>query len=321
MQINVSFLFAFRHVSRNEIWFVNATIISGIDLMPVKFVQSNSLLSTAIFVFLVFGGCSAAATKTQTNEQPQVIRANNNVAANYSAIKIEPNSPADTVRAFYKNLREKHIREAIFLTNLRPAIEGLTENELKEFSMDFEALAANVPSEIEINGEIISGDLATVTAKLPDENLEKTELQEIKLRKENGVWIILTVDEDSEKLIKQEGKNYFYTLRIETHQDEAKAMLDRISKGQLAYASQHNGNFGDLKALIESGFVPPDVQSPESTGYIYTVTLTDNKTKYFSTATPAVYGKSGRLSFLVVLNERSTPVLTSEDNKGKPMKK
>ncbi len=98
-------------------------------------------------------------------------------------------------------------------------------------------------------------------------------------------------------------------------------MLDRISKAQMAYASQHGANFAELKVLIESGFLPPDVLSPESTGYKYAVTLTDNKTKYFSTATPAVYGKSGKLSFLVVLNEKSSPLLTSEDIKGKPMKK
>ncbi len=34
-------------------------------------------------------------------------------------IKIAPGSPADMVRVFYKNLREKRFREAIMMTNLR----------------------------------------------------------------------------------------------------------------------------------------------------------------------------------------------------------
>lgn len=285
--------------------------------MHPKFVKSSVFLTLSISVFTVVG-CSAGVSKT-LDESVSVNAAN--TPAKNASIKIETNSPADTVRVFYRKLREKRIREAIFLTNLRPAIEGLTDTELKEFSVDFEAVAAHVPPEIEINGEIISGDSATVTAKLPGENLDKAELQEIRLRKENGVWVILTVDEAAEKQIKLEGKNYFYTLRIETHQDEAKAMLDRISKAQMAYASQHGNTFGEIRALIESGFLPPDVTSSESTGYVYAVTLTDKKTKYFATATPAVYGKSGKLSYLVALNEKFSPVLTSEDNNGKPMKK
>src|SRR4029453_1790779 len=105
-----------------------------------------------------------------------------------ATIPIDAGGPADTVRAFYKNLREKKFREAIFLTNLRPAIEGLTDTELKDFSVDFEAIAGQVPAEIEINGEIITGDQATVTANLPNDDGDKKEIQTIKLRKENEVW-------------------------------------------------------------------------------------------------------------------------------------
>jgi len=285
--------------------------------MHPKFVKSGVFVTLAISVFTLLG-CSVGASKT-LDESAAVNSAP--ASTNNTGIRIEADSPADTVRVFYRKLREKRIREAIFLTNLRPAIEGLTDTELKEFSVDFEAVAAHVPAEIEINGEIISGDSATVTAKLPGDNLDKVELQEIRLRRENGVWVILTVDESVEKQIKLEGKNYFYSLRIATHQDEAKAMLDRISKAQMAFAAQRGNIFAEIPALIESGLLPPDVLSSESTGYVYAVTLTDKKTKYFSTATPVVYGKSGKLSYLVVLNQKFSPVLTSEDNNGTPMKK
>lgn len=289
--------------------------------MRHKLFESTSLLYLAILSALLFSGCAAEAANTltgsNTSETATVV---NSGVSKGPTIKIEPNSPADTVRVFYKNLREKRFREAIFLTNLRPAVEGLTDTELKEFAIDFEAVAKNIPADIEINGEIISGDSATVTAKLPDENLEKSEIQEIRLRKENGVWVILTVDESAEKLIKQEGKNYFYALRIETHQDEAKAMLDRISKAQIAYSAQNQGVFGEIPMLVESGFLSADVLTSESTGYKYAVTLTDSKSSYFATATPAVYGKSGKLSYIVVLKDKKSPVLSSKDNKGQPLK-
>lgn len=230
-----------------------------------------------------------------------------------ATIEIEPNSPADTVRVFYKYLREKKFRDAIFLTNLRPAIEGLTDAELKEFQVDLEAIAAVVPEEIEINGEIVTGENATVTAKLPGEN-EKLEIQEIRLRSESGVWVILSADDEAEKKIKQEGKNYFYALRIETHQDEARKMLDRISKAQMVYALQNGGNFGELSQLVLAGLLPDDVETSESTGYKYSVKVSSDKKKYSTKAEPAVYGKTGKLTFVVELNDKGQPRLTSSDN-------
>src|SRR5207247_2157846 len=169
--------------------------------------------------------------------------------------------------AFYKLLREKKFREAIFLTNLRPAIEGLTDMEMKDFALDFEAIAGDVPAQIEINGEIITGDLATVTANLPSADGDKKEIQTIKLRRENGIWVILSADNEAEKRIKQEGKNYFYALRIETHEQEARNMLDRIAKAELAHSLQNGGTYADMPTLITAGLLPDDIKTPDSTGY------------------------------------------------------
>ena len=110
-------------------------------------------------------------------------------------------------------------------------------------------------------------------------------------------------------------------MRITTHHDEAKAMLNRISKAQIAFSTQNQGKFGEIPALIESGFLPDDVKTSESTGYVYAVTLTEDKTSYFATATPAEYGKSGKLSFLVRLNDAKSPLLSAKDNGGKPFEK
>lgn len=237
-------------------------------------------------------------------------------------IAIDPNGPADTVRVFYKHLREKKFREAIFLTNLRPAVEGLTEAELAEFAVDFEALAGQIPADVQINGEIVSGDQATVTANLPDPDEDgKNSIQEIKLKRSSDVWIIQTVDETAAAKIKKDGKAYLYNLRIETHEEEAKKMLERISKAQLAHSLQNGGVFTDMATLITSGLLPEDITSSASTGYRYSIKVDENKISYFATATPETYGRSGRLSFLLQLDGKGISHVTSKDTRGQPMKK
>ncbi len=295
----------------------NKAYILGEHLMRSVFLRLGILIGILSVSFLF--SCSTASSTVADASTAVVTEAPAN-AGRGATIEIKPNSPADTVRAFYTALREKKFREAIFLTNLRPAIEGLTDTDLKEFQVDFEAIAKVVPKEIEINGEIVSGDSATVTAKLPNEDLDKEEIQEVRLRKQGDVWVILTVDESAEKRIKQEGRNYFQALRIETHQDEAREMLDRVAKAQIAYAAQNQGNYGDMEALIAAQVLPDDIRSNASTGYNYAVTVSADKKRYAAAAVPAVYGKTGRLSFAVQLDERGQPHLTSRDDRAKKTK-
>ena len=303
--------------------FHNLSLLPGDHLMRTGLFFKFGFLICLLSVSLFFStGCSAAASKPEaavaaiaatSNEQPVSI-------SRGATIEIKPNSPADTVRAFYGHLREKRFRQAIFLTNLRPAIEGLTDDELREFQVDFESIAKHVPAQLEINGEIISGNNATVTAKLPNQHLDKEEIQSIKLRKEGDVWVILTVDESAEKRIKEEGKNYFPALRIETLQDEAREMLDRVAKAQLAFSATNQGLYGDMNALINAGFLPDDIRTSESTGYNYVITLSSDRKRYSVSAAPAVYGKTGRLTFSVELDENSQAHLTSRDAGAKKTK-
>ena len=286
--------------------------------------MTHFVLCLSVFLVAITGGCSveasrpdsAQAEKTSSNSNSEVA-----TAAPATSIQVAAGSPADTVRAFYQKLREKKFREAIFLTNLRPAVEGLTDTELKEFQVDFQRIASQIPAEVKINGEIISGGKATVTASLPGEDLDRVETQSLELRKEGDIWVILTVDEAAEARIKKEGKNYFYVLRIETHEDEARDMLDRIAKAQLAFSMQNGGNFGEIDALVGTGFLPEDVKTAESTGYNYSVKLSGDKKVYTASATPAEYGRSGRLSFVLQSDGRSTPKISSKDNGGKPLEK
>lgn len=277
------------------------------------------------FAFILFSACSVAEPKTTANAESRSTA--NSAASNAlsaapkgATIDIEQGGPADTVRAFYKLLREKKFREAIFLTNLRPAIEGLTDSELKEFSVDFAEIAGQVPAEVEINGEIITGDDATVTANLPNPDGDKNELQTIKLHKEGDVWVIKTADDESAKRIKADGKNYFFNLRIETHEEEAKKMLERISKAELAHSLQHGGVYTDISTLITAGLLPDDVKTSESTGYKYSIELSSDKKKYYATATPAEYKKSGVRSFILILDGSLISHVNGKDNGGKPMR-
>jgi len=291
--------------------------------MSNKIIQTtcylNSVLLAVIFSVVLIGGCAVKAADDKKQTEKSTVTTKSKTTASKTKIKIQPNSPADTVRVFYKNLREKRFREAMFLTNLRPAIEGLTDAEMKDLQVDFEPLANKVPAEIEINGEIISGNKATVTAKLPNNETEQIELQEINLRRENNVWIILTVDEAAEAAIKKEGKNYFFALKIETHQEEAKKTLEQITKAQFVYAAQNGGFYADMPTLITKGLVS-NALAADLAGYNYKILLSSDKKKYTATAEPVVYGKTGKLSFRFEVDGKKSPILTSMDNKGKSPK-
>jgi hypothetical protein len=261
----------------------------------------------------------SATTSEQKTVSPQS-------AVKTSALKgrivVAPNSPADAVRVFYKNLRERRFREAMMMTNLRPAIEGLTDAEMQDLSADFEPIAKQIPADIQINGEIVTGNSATVTAKMPNDDTGVLEDKPFTLRRDGDGWIILTADEKAEAAVKKEGKNYFFNVRIEIHQTEAKMMMERIAKAQAIYSLRSEGAFADMQTLVVQGLLAADVQSSESTGYRYTITPSSDKKKYFATAEPAVYGKTGKLSFLIEAEGANKDArFKSQDKKGEPLRK
>jgi hypothetical protein len=300
-------------------------------LSKANFRLKMSLFGACLSV-AVIGGCTVSAKnhdETAALQTKTVIEKNNlaepSAAKNPSLkgrIQIKANSPADAVRTFYKNLRERRFREAMLMTNVRPAIEGLNDAEMQDLSTDFEPIAKQVPPDIQINGEIVTGNTATVTAKMPNEDTGAPEDKVFNLRRENDGWIILTADEKAEAAVKKEGKNYFFNIRIEVHHVEAKMMLERISKAEMVYALRNGNVFSDMPTLIDQGLLAGDAQSTESTGYRYTVTLSPDKKKFFVTAEPAVYGKTGKLSFLVEVEGAGKEArFKSQDKKGEPLKK
>ena len=205
-------------------------------------------------------------------------------------------SPSDTGREFYKMMREKRFREAFGMSIYKPAIEGLKPEEFEDLRPDFDKMAAAIPEKVDLTGEQISGESATVFVKVKEEDAAE-QAQPLSLIRVNGIWII--GDKENEAIVKKAGKEFFFNARIDTHHGEVQNIFQRITLAQVVYSQQHNGQYGNLAELISAGLVPKDLEGTESTGYRFNVTRTVDGKTWNATAEPAQYGRSGRLSFFL----------------------
>ncbi len=222
-----------------------------------------------------------------------------------------PRSPTDTVREFYKAMREKRFREAFALSIYKPAIEPLKPQEFEDLRPDFDKMAAAIPDQINLTGEHISGDLATVFVKVKEGDSPE-QAEPISLIRLDGVWIV--GDKENQDIVKKAGKQFFFNARIDTHHDEVQAMLMRVSVAELMYSQQHNGLFADLANLITLGLLPKDLEGTESTGYRFHVNTASGGKTWSAAAEPAQYGRTGRLSFFL-----DPSGVRSNDRGGKPL--
>jgi hypothetical protein len=257
---------------------------------PLSFAHSQrttSMLMTSLLLLLSLALCSGGARIFAQTPQ---------------------RTPTETVREFYKALREKRFQQAFAISIYKPAVEGLSAEEFEELRPDFEKMAAAVPENLTISGEQISNDTATVFVKVAaDGTTEKADL----LRRGNE-WIV--GDKDNEKIVLANGKEFFIKARIDTHHGEVQAMLERISLAQIYYSQQHNGQFADLQTLTRADLVPKDIEGTDSTGYRFHVTVSSDKKGYTAGAEPARYNRTGRLSFYM----DSKLGIKSADTGGKP---
>lgn len=208
-------------------------------------------------------------------------------------------TPTETVREFYKTMREKRFREAFALSIYKPAVDSLSAEEFDDLRPDFEKMAAVIPEKIEVSGEQISGDVATVFVRIADAD-KAAEAEPVGLIRDGGAWII--GDKDNREIVKKAGKRFFFEARITAHHSDVQAMLQRISIAELAYASQHNNLYADLPTLIAAGLVPKDIETPDTTGYHFHLVLTKDAKGWVVGAEPAQYGRTGRLSFALDQN-------------------
>jgi hypothetical protein len=216
---------------------------------------------------------------------------------------------------FYQLMREKKFREAFALSIYRSSIEGLSPKEFEDLRPDFEKMAAavseRIPDKVDISGEQISGDLATVFVKTVDADGKET-VEPAALMKIDNNWVV--GDKDSLEVVKKAGKQFFFEARINAHHSDVQDMLTRISLAEVAYSQGHNGQFGNTAELITGGFIPKDLESTESTGYRFQVNRASDAKTWYATAEPAQYGRTGRLSFYL-----DASGVRSGDVGGKPL--
>ena len=225
-------------------------------------------------------------------------------------------SPTEAVREFYKAMREKRFRDAFAISIYKSALEGLSKQEYEDLLPDFEKMAVavteKIPENLELTGEQISGDSATVFLTVLDADGKK-KVEPATLIKVNDVWI-LGSREDLE-LVKKAGKQFFFDTRINAHHGDVQDLLTRISLAQVVYSQQHAGQFADLPTLIAAGLVPKDIEGTASTGYRFRITVAPDRKSWYAAAEPVEYGRTGKLSFYL-----DPSGVRSGDVGGKPLK-
>jgi hypothetical protein len=226
-----------------------------------------------------------------------------------------PRSPAETMREFYSLMRQKKFREAFGLSIYRPAIEGLSTQEYEELRPDFERMAAavseKIPEKIDISGDQISGDAATVFVKVLDAD-GKEKVEPASLIKVDNAWLV--GDKESLDQVKKAGKQFFFEARINAHHSDVQDMMTRISLMQVAYSQGHNGQFATMAELVAAGMIPKDIEGPETTGYRFQINRSNDGKSWYATAEPAQYNRTGRLSFYL-----DASGVRSGDVGGKPL--
>lgn len=222
--------------------------------------------------------------------------------------------PSDVVRDFYKAMREHRFKDAWAMTIYKSAVDGLTADEMEDLRPDFESKAAAVPEQIEIMGERIQGNIATVFVKVPvTESTPQVTSEPVNLINSGGSWIIGTDADQAE--VKKKGRRFFLDALIEEHENDIEDLMKRLLAVQLVYSSQNKGQLGDLQALIAANLVAKESGDPKAIGYTVRITITPDGKGYVATAEPSRYGHTGKLSFWM----DQTGNIKKADNGGKPI--
>ena len=233
-------------------------------------------------------------------------------ATSFAAHAQTQRGPSDVVREFYKAMREHRFKDAWAMTIYKPAVEDLSAEEMEDLRSDFEQKAAQVPAQIEITGEQIQGNIATVFVRVPvTESTPQVTSEPVNLISSGDVWII--GDEANQTVVKKAGRRFFLDALIEEHQSDVEDLLKRLVAVQIVYGAQHNGAFGDLQALIAADLVARESGDPKAIGYNVRITIAPDGKGYVATAEPTRYGHTGKLSFWM----DQTGAIKSADNGGK----
>jgi hypothetical protein len=274
-------------------------------------------LSSSALLVLVFTSCAAPQTKTQPNTQQPAPAASTPGAAQKAPqpnAAAKPRTPSETVREFSRALRERRFREAFALTVLKPAIEQMSAEEFEDMRPEIEKLVPALREDVQINGEQISGDAATVFARVSNDPAQ--ELEKVDLVRAGDGWLV--GDRAGYDALRGGGKEYLFKARVETHHDEMRKVLDKIANAEAVYAAQNAGRYAELPALAQGEMsmrlgLREDVEAVVTMGYRLALSLASDGRSYKVNAEPARYGHTGRLSYYMDATGRQ-----EKDNGGKP---
>jgi hypothetical protein len=215
-------------------------------------------------------------------------------------------TPSDTVRAFYTHLREQRYAEGFALSVYAGALAGLSEADFAELTPDFQATFSNIPAEIKIGGEQISGDTATVFA-----DFGTGEMEQVALVKVGGRWLV--GDRETLEQVQAEKGSFFFNARINTHHNEVFRLVKRIVAAQDFHFAQKKA-FGTAAELVAAQGLPGELKDGVVSGYNVAVNLTPDRTAYTVTAVPVRFGRTGKLSFFT-----DGGGIRAAENKGLPV--
>jgi len=216
-------------------------------------------------------------------------------------------SPTQAALTFYRELKSKQYVEGFRHSVYRKAVEGLTAEELKDLEPDFARTFSQIPDKIEAAGEKISGDAAVVSLKFSGTE----ELQSVAMIRAGGEWLV--GDRETLDAVNHQGRSFFFNSRMLVNEGEAYEMLQQIMGAEFLYAKKFEGKSAPLDELIKRGGVPADLADGAESGYKFDLTLRENRSAFYVTATPSVYGKTGRISLYADING-----IRGEDLKGRP---
>ncbi len=205
-----------------------------------------------------------------------------------------PITPSETVKEFYRLLREKHYKEGFSLSVYREAIQELTAEEIKELEPDFENTFSRIPETVKIVGSQSTGISATVFIKTTDNPKDPT-ADEVSLIQIDGQWYV--GDAETLQLVKGLGRKFFFEIKIRAHEDAAIGYMERYIGAQKLYFDANKGIYGSMEDLVAANFWPQSLKDGEIEGYKFYIELGKDKKDFSIHAEPLVYNKTGRVSF------------------------
>jgi hypothetical protein len=217
----------------------------------------------------------------------------------------EAETPAGVVKQFYEHLKAKRYVEGFRLSVYRPAVEGLSAEEMRDLAPEFERMAVALPEKVETSGEQISGETATVFIKLA----AVAQPQEVGLVRVEGQWRV--GDRETYDLVKRQGRAFFLNTRLRVAEAETNEWLLEILGAELIHFKAKQ-RYTTLEELVKLGGVSR--QFVANTNYRFDLKVSEDGRGFSVTAVPAAYGRTGKLSFYADQDS----VVRAEDKAGQP---